>query len=61
MTEIYIHAATESDEIRAITGSASKRIKELDFFTDEKIKQLLEDEGIILISYRPLFELQREM
>lgn len=61
VTEIYIHAATESDEIRAITGSASKRIKELDFFTDEKIKQLLEDEGIILISYRPLFELQREM
>lgn len=60
VTEIYIHAVTEGDEIRAITGSAPKRIKELEFFTGKKIEQLLEDEGIILISYRPLLELQRK-
>lgn len=59
VTEIYIHAASEGDEIRAITGSAPKRIKELEFFTSNKLRQLIEDEGIILISYRPLFELQR--
>src|SRR5690554_2997653 len=60
VTEIYIHAATEGDEIRAITGSAPKRIKELEFFTGDKLKQLIEEEGIIVISYRPLFELQRK-
>lgn len=60
VTEIYIHAATEGDEIRAITGSASKRIKELEFFTGNKLKQLIEEEGIIVISYQPLLELQRK-
>lgn len=59
VTEIYVHAATEGDEIRAITGSASKRIKELEFFTSNQFRELIEDEGIIVISYRSLFELQR--
>lgn len=60
VTEIYIHAATEGDEIRAVTGSAPKRIKELEFFTSDRFRQLIEEEGIIVISYRPLFELQRK-
>ncbi len=59
VTEIYIHAATEGDEIRAITGSAPTRIKELEFFTGDRLKQLLKEEGIIVISYQPLFELQQ--
>ena len=59
VTEIYVHAATEGDEIRAITGSASKRIKELEFFTSNQFRELIENEGIIVISYRSLFELQR--
>ncbi|MPN17690.1 hypothetical protein SDC9_165045 [bioreactor metagenome] len=60
VTEILIHAAAEGDEIRAITGSAPKRIKELEFFTGDKLKQLIREEGIIVIGYRPLFELQRK-
>lgn len=60
VTEIYIHAAKDGDEIRAITNSAAKRAKELEFFTSETLKQLIKDEGIIVISYRPLFELQRK-
>lgn len=59
VTEIYIHAATDGDEIRAITGSAPKRIKELEFFTSDRFRQLIEEEDITIISYRPLFELQR--
>ncbi|MDR1880110.1 MAG: polysaccharide deacetylase family protein [Tannerellaceae bacterium] len=60
VTEIYIHASKESDEIRAITASADKRIKELAFFTSEALKALIEREGINVISYRPLMELQRK-
>ncbi len=60
VTEIYIHGAVEGDEIRAITGSAPTRIKELAFFSSDQLKQLLKEEGIIVISYRPLFELQRK-
>lgn len=60
VTEIYIHAATDGDEIRAITNSAPKRVKELEFFTSGKLKKLIADEGITVISYRPIFELQRK-
>ncbi len=60
VTEIYVHAASESDEIRSITGSAEKRIKELKFFTSDALKKLIKDEGIIVIGYRPLLELQRK-
>jgi hypothetical protein len=60
VTEIYVHAASEGDEIRAITGSAEKRIKELEFFTSDTLKKLIEDEGVIVIGYRPLLELQRK-
>jgi predicted glycoside hydrolase/deacetylase ChbG (UPF0249 family) len=60
VTEIYMHAAEESAEIRAIAGSAPKRITELAFLTGEGFRKLIEDEGVIIISYRPLLELQRE-
>ena len=60
VTEILIHASKDGDEIRAITGSAPKRVKELEFFTGDKLRQLIREEGIIVISYRPLFELQRK-
>ena len=61
VTEIYIHAANDGDEIRAITASAPKRVKELEFFISDKIRQLIDEQGIIVISYRPLFELQRKI
>jgi len=32
----------------------------MEFFTSDRLKQLIEEEGIIVISYRPLFELQRK-
>jgi predicted glycoside hydrolase/deacetylase ChbG (UPF0249 family) len=60
VTEIYVHASSEGDEIRSITGTATRRIEELKFFTGDEIKKLLKDEGIILIGYRPLLELQRK-
>lgn len=60
VTEIYIHGAIDGDEIRAITGSAPTRVKELAFFTSDRLKQLIKQEGIIVISYRPLLELQRK-
>jgi hypothetical protein len=59
VTEIYVHASTDGDEIRSITGSAAKRVKELEFFTHPDTKKLLEKEGVILIGYRPLLNLQR--
>ena len=61
ITELFIHATVLTDESRAITGSAQKRAEEYHCFVlDPDIKKLLKDEGIILIGYRPLMELQRK-
>jgi chitin disaccharide deacetylase len=62
VTEIFIHASRMSDELKAITGTAEKRSQEAACFTtDVEIKQLLKDQGVILIGYRPLMELQRKL
>ncbi|MCE1199280.1 MAG: polysaccharide deacetylase family protein [Marinilabiliales bacterium] len=62
VTEIFIHASRMSDELKAITGTAEKRSQEAACFTsDPDIKQLLKDQGIILIGYRPLMELQHRL
>jgi hypothetical protein len=61
VTELYIHASKESDELKAITNSWRTRVQEADLFTsDEEMKKLIKDEKIILIGYRPLMELQRK-
>ena len=61
ITELFVHATVLTDESRSITGSAQKRAEEYQCFVhDPDIRQLIQDEGIILIGYRPLMELQRK-
>jgi predicted glycoside hydrolase/deacetylase ChbG (UPF0249 family) len=61
ITELFVHATILTDESRSITGSAQKRAEEYEVFVnDSDIKKLLKDQGIILIGYRPLLELQRK-
>lgn len=60
VTELYIHAALPTDEMKAISGSWSTRAEEFEVFArDEEMKRLVADEKIILIGYRPLRDLQR--
>ena len=61
VTELYIHAALAGDELKAITGSWRTRSEQYELFAnDADMKQLLTDEKIILIGYRPLRDLQRK-
>ena len=61
VTELYIHAALATDELKAITSSWPTRSKEYETFThDEEMKRLVADQGIILTGYRPLRDLQRK-
>ncbi len=61
VTELFIHASKESEELMVITNSWNTRVQEAATFTsDPDIKKLLKDENIILIGYRPLTELQRK-
>ena len=60
VTELYIHAALPTDELKAITGTWSTRSQEFEVFThDEEMKRLVAEQKIILLGYRPLRELQR--
>jgi hypothetical protein len=60
VTELYIHAALPTEEMKAITGSWSTRAQEYETFAhDEDMKRLVAEQKIILIGYRPLRELQR--
>lgn len=62
VTEIFIHASKLTDELKAITGTAEKRAQEAACFTtDADIRKLIKQEGVILIGYRPLMELQRKI
>lgn len=61
VTELYIHAGLPNDELKAITGSWSTRAQEYEVFThSEEMKQLIGDQKIILLGYRPLRELQHK-
>lgn len=60
VTELYIHAAHPTDELKAITGTWATRAAEFETFThNEAMKRLVEEQKIILIGYRSLRELQR--
>jgi len=60
VTELYIHAALPTDELKAITGSWPTRAAEYEVFArDPDMKRLVEEQKIVLISYRPLRDLQR--
>ncbi|HEY5509684.1 MAG TPA: polysaccharide deacetylase family protein [Prolixibacteraceae bacterium] len=61
VTELFIHASKRSEDVRLISSTAEKRAQEAECFTiDPDIKQLIKDQGVILIGYRPLLELQRK-
>jgi predicted glycoside hydrolase/deacetylase ChbG (UPF0249 family) len=61
VTELYIHAGQATEELKAITGSWKTRSEEYALFThDAEFRKLVEDEGIILIGYRALRDLQRK-
>jgi predicted glycoside hydrolase/deacetylase ChbG (UPF0249 family) len=61
VTELYIHAAQATEELKAITGSWPTRAAEYHTFTeDPDLRRILEEENIIRIGYRPLRDLQRK-
>jgi predicted glycoside hydrolase/deacetylase ChbG (UPF0249 family) len=60
ITELYIHAAVPNEELKAATGTWSIRGQQMEVFAnDPDMKQLISDQKIILLGYRPLRELQR--
>ncbi|MFD0713478.1 polysaccharide deacetylase family protein [Paenibacillus sp. GCM10027626] len=59
VTEIIIHPALATEELRAFHGAPRRREMEMELFRDEEVKQAIADEGIIPVRWRELRELQR--
>lgn len=59
VTELLFHPSLESEELKSITDSWQARIFEFDIFRDEEVKALIQEEGIKVIGWRELRDIQR--
>lgn len=60
ITEINFHPARDSEEIRKIMPDWQFRVAERELLLCEEIRQIIEDEEIVLISFEPLKILSQE-
>ena len=61
VSELYIHAALDTPEMRAVGDSWEQRAADFAFFTAPPTQALIRDLGITRIGYRPIRELQRRL
>lgn len=54
VSELYIHPALDSEEIRGINPSWQKRVMESRVFYEDEVQQVINNEGIELISWGDL-------
>lgn len=60
VTEIYVHPATDSAELRAVTADWPARVDDHAFVTDDvALQAMLDRAGVIRIGWRPLRDLMR--
>lgn len=59
VTELCLHPAKDTPELRAFAPDWIGRVDDTDYLTDVSLRTRLEQEGVTLIGYRPLRELQR--
>jgi len=60
VTEVYLHPAVDTDELRAACPSWAGRVEDHAFLcTDRSLPALIDRAGATLVGYRELRELQR--
>ncbi len=61
VNELYVHAALDHPEMRAIGSVWAQRVADYEFFIAPSTRRLLRELGITLIGYRALRALQRRL
>jgi predicted glycoside hydrolase/deacetylase ChbG (UPF0249 family) len=61
VNELYVHAAVDAPEMRALGDTWQQRAADYQFFTAASTQALIRDLGIALIGYRALRDLQRRL
>ncbi|NOY76849.1 MAG: ChbG/HpnK family deacetylase [Calditrichaeota bacterium] len=59
VTEIIIHCGLPTDEMKAVTTSWDRRTADHDIFTDPRMLQFIQEQGVKLIGWRTLRDWQR--
>ena len=60
VTELLFHPSLETDELKGITDTWQARKYEFDIFRDPEVKEIIKQEGIKVIGWRELRDLQRK-
>jgi hypothetical protein len=60
VTELYVHPAQDTPELRAFAPDWTSRVDDLDLVTDGSgLRAMLERAGVVLVGFRELRDLQR--
>ena len=54
ITEILVHCSRPTDDFPLITSSSNQRLEDLKAMIDPMLRQTIQEEGIILTSWREL-------
>jgi chitin disaccharide deacetylase len=61
ITEFIVHCSVPTEEFPAFTGSSETRLGDLEAMLDERLKKVIEEEGIILTTWRELSERRKQV
>jgi len=61
ITQIIVHATRNTDNFRAISASGPRREAELMMVLSPEVKQVIEEEGIILTTYKEMMERRQQV
>ncbi len=60
VTEVYVHPAVDTPELRALADDWASRVDDHDLVTtDRSLRTMLDRAGVVRVGYRPLRDLQR--
>ena len=59
VTEILCHPAIARDELKSCARDAMQREADFRYFTSDKTRKLIKDEGVEMVGFRKLRELMR--
>ncbi|MFO7973910.1 MAG: polysaccharide deacetylase family protein [Candidatus Hydrogenedentota bacterium] len=61
ITQIILHATRPGENFSAISSSGGKREAELEMVLSDKVREVIEEEGIILTTYKELMKRRQEV
>jgi predicted glycoside hydrolase/deacetylase ChbG (UPF0249 family) len=57
VNEVLVHLALDSEDVGLLGDRSDRRVKDFSIVTDPATRQLIESKGVVLVSYKPIFEL----